>query len=106
ALLLVYPFIIIMHLQNGDFVQLLAFHVELLGLLAVIYHFHPSTRRLGEPYRVHPIWFLPMAVLMPTAYLILTPLGLFTLHSSSWETRGHGAVAGGGGGGGGAGGAA
>ncbi|MDB4970917.1 MAG: Hyaluronan synthase [Myxococcales bacterium] len=92
ALLLVYPFIIIMHLQNGDFVPLIAFHVELLGLLAVIYHFHPSTRRLAPQFRVHPIWFLPMAVLMPTAYLILTPLGLFTLHSSSWETRGHGAV--------------
>jgi hypothetical protein len=29
---------------------------------------------------------------MPTAYLVLTPLGLFTLHSSSWETRGHTAV--------------
>jgi hypothetical protein len=40
--------------------------------------------------RVHPIWFLPMAVLMPVAYLLLTPLGLFTLDSSSWETRGHG----------------
>ena len=31
-------------------------------------------------------------VLMPVAYLLLTPLGLFTLDSSSWETRGHGAV--------------
>jgi hypothetical protein len=30
-----------------------------------------------------------MAVLMPVAYLLLTPLGLFTLDSSSWETRGH-----------------
>jgi len=39
-----------------------------------------------------------MAVLMPTAYVVLTPLGLFTLHSSSWETRGHGAVVAGGGG--------
>ena len=26
---------------------------------------------------------------MPVAYLLLTPLGLFTLDSSSWETRGH-----------------
>ena len=34
---------------------------------------------------------------MPTAYLVLTPLGMFTLHSSSWETRGHGAVVAGGG---------
>jgi N-acetylglucosaminyltransferase len=26
---------------------------------------------------------------MPVAYLLLTPLGLFTLDSSSWQTRGH-----------------
>jgi hypothetical protein len=32
-----------------------------------------------------------MAVLMPVAYLLLTPLGLFTLDSGSWETRGHSA---------------
>ena len=49
----------------------------------------PSTRRLPPWLRVHPIAFLPMAVLMPVAYLLLTPLGLFTLDSSSWETRGH-----------------
>jgi hypothetical protein len=30
-----------------------------------------------------------MTVLMPVAYLLLTPLGLFTLDTSSWETRGH-----------------
>jgi cellulose synthase/poly-beta-1,6-N-acetylglucosamine synthase-like glycosyltransferase len=92
ALLLVYPFVIIAHLVDGDFMSLVSFHVQLLSLLALVYHFHPSTRRLDPQYRVHPIWFLPMAVLMPTAYLVLTPLGLFTLHSSSWETRGHTAV--------------
>lgn len=92
ALLLVYPFIILMHLYNGDLLSLIALHVELLSALALYYHFSPSTRKLEPQYRVHPIWFLPMAVLMPTAYVILTPLGLFTLHSSSWETRGHTAV--------------
>jgi cellulose synthase/poly-beta-1,6-N-acetylglucosamine synthase-like glycosyltransferase len=92
ALLLVYPFIILMHLYNGDLLSLIALHVELLAALALIYHFSPSTRKLAPQHRVHPIWFLPMAVLMPTAYVILTPLGLFTLHSSSWETRGHTAV--------------
>jgi hypothetical protein len=34
-----------------------------------------------------------MAVMMPAAYIILTPLGLFTLDSSSWETRGAPAAA-------------
>ena len=47
---------------------------------------------IAQSYPVHPISFLPMAVLMPVAYLLLTPLGLFTLDTSSWETRGHGAV--------------
>ena len=92
ALLLVYPFLIISHLVAGDFIALVAFHVGLVAVLGFVYHFAPSTRALAPQYRVHPVWFLPMAVLMPTAYLVLTPLGLFTLHSSSWETRGHGAV--------------
>ncbi len=92
ALLLVYPFMIIGHLVSGDFVSLVAFHVGLVAVLGFVYHFAPSTRRLDPQYRVHPVWFLPMAVLMPTAYLVLTPLGMFTLHSSSWETRGHTAV--------------
>ena len=103
VLLLVYPFLILAHLVAGDFVPLIAFHVGLVGVLGFVYHFAPSTRRLDPQFRVHPIWFLPMAVLMPTAYLVLTPLGMFTLHSSSWETRGHDAVVadgvGGGGGG-------
>ena len=92
ALLLVYPFMIITHLISGDFVPLMAFHVGLVAVLGLVYHFAPSTRRLDPQYRVHPFWFLPMAVMMPTAYLVLTPLGMFTLHSSSWETRGHTAV--------------
>ncbi|MCA1664384.1 MAG: hypothetical protein LC659_08980 [Myxococcales bacterium] len=91
-LLGVYPFVIVTHLVNGDFFSLVTFHLQLLSLLGLIYHFSASTRRLAPEHRVHPIWFLPMAVLMPVAYVILTPLGLFTLDSSSWETRGHGNV--------------
>jgi len=34
-----------------------------------------------------------MAVVMPVTYLIYMPLALFTLDSSSWETRGHAAAA-------------
>jgi cellulose synthase/poly-beta-1,6-N-acetylglucosamine synthase-like glycosyltransferase len=92
ALLLVYPFIILSHVMSGDVMSLIQFHIGLIALLGLVYHLAPSTRRLDPQYRVHPIWFLPMAVLMPTAYIVLTPVGLFTLHSSSWETRGHTAV--------------
>jgi hypothetical protein len=88
-LLIVYPFVIITHIVSGSFFELAEMHVFLIGGLSLIYHFSPSVRALPPWLRVHPIAFLPMAVLMPVAYLLLTPLGLFTLDSSSWETRGH-----------------
>jgi cellulose synthase/poly-beta-1,6-N-acetylglucosamine synthase-like glycosyltransferase len=88
-LVLVYPFIIVTHIQDGKFFELATFHIVLVGGLSLIYHFSRSVRSLPPWLRVHPISFLPMAVLMPVAYLLLTPLGLFTLDSSSWETRGH-----------------
>jgi cellulose synthase/poly-beta-1,6-N-acetylglucosamine synthase-like glycosyltransferase len=88
-LLLVYPFVIITHVAAGTFMQLAEFHVVLIGGFGLVYHFAPSVRALPPWLRVHPLAFLPMAVLMPVAYLLLTPLGLFTLDSSSWETRGH-----------------
>ncbi|MBA3397754.1 MAG: glycosyltransferase [Deltaproteobacteria bacterium] len=89
-LLLVYPFVIITNVQRGEFFDLAMFHVFLTGGFAMVYYFAPTVRSLPPWLRVHPISFLPMAVLMPVAYLLLTPLGLFTLDSSSWETRGHG----------------
>ncbi len=89
-LLLVYPFVIITNVGNGDFWELAMFHVFVIGGFSMVYYFAPSVRALPPWLRVHPIAFMPMAVLMPVAYLLLTPLGLFTLDSSSWETRGHG----------------
>lgn len=89
-LLLVYPFVIITHIERHEFFELAMWHMAVIGLLAFVYHFAPSVRALPPWLRVHPIAFLPMTVLMPVAYLLLTPLGLFTLDSSSWETRGHG----------------
>ena len=90
-LLLVYPFVIIFHVLEGEFFGLAAIHLAVVAFFAMLYHFSPSTRRLPPWLRVHPVAFLPMVVLMPVAYLLLTPLGLFTLNTSSWETRGHGA---------------
>ncbi|MBA2543916.1 MAG: glycosyltransferase [Deltaproteobacteria bacterium] len=88
-LLIVYPFVIISHVTRGDFFDLAMFHVAVIALFSLVYYFAPSVRALPPWLRVHPIAFLPMAVLMPVAYLLLTPLGMFTLDSSSWETRGH-----------------
>jgi cellulose synthase/poly-beta-1,6-N-acetylglucosamine synthase-like glycosyltransferase len=88
-LLFVYPFIIVTHLISHQFFHLAMIHMEVIALFGMIYYFAPSVRRLPPWLRVHPIAFLPMAVMMPVAYLLLTPLGLLTLDSSSWETRGH-----------------
>ena len=88
-LLLVYPFIIISNVANHRFFEMAIFHLEVIALFGLIYYFSPSVRALPPWLRVHPLSFLPMAVLMPVAYLLLTPLGLFTLDSSSWQTRGH-----------------
>jgi N-acetylglucosaminyltransferase len=89
ALLLVYPFIIVTHIANGDFFDLAMFHLVVIASLGLLYHFAPSTRALPPWLRVHPLAFIPMAVMMPVAYLLLTPLGIFTLDTASWETRGH-----------------
>ena len=82
-LLLVYPFVIAAHVLAGQFFGLVQFHVGLIALFGMIYYLSPSTRRLPPWLRVHPIAFLPMAVLMPVAYLLLTPLGLFTLNTAN-----------------------
>ncbi|HEY5925771.1 MAG TPA: glycosyltransferase family 2 protein [Kofleriaceae bacterium] len=91
-LLVVYPFVIAIHVLQHEFLGLAMFHIELVAFFGLVYHFAPSQKRLPPWLRVHPLAFVPMAVLMPVAYLLLTPLGIFTLDTSSWETRGHGAV--------------
>jgi cellulose synthase/poly-beta-1,6-N-acetylglucosamine synthase-like glycosyltransferase len=95
-LLFIYPFVIARHVIEGEFIQLIFLHCQIIALFGMIYFLSPSVRRLPPWLRVHPLFFLPMAILMPLAYLLLTPLGLLTLDSSSWETRGHQAAAQGG----------
>jgi cellulose synthase/poly-beta-1,6-N-acetylglucosamine synthase-like glycosyltransferase len=88
-LLLLYPMIIASHIAHHQFFALATLHVEIVSLFGLIYFLSPENRKLPPWLRVNPVFFLPMAVLMPVAYLLLTPLGFWTLDSSSWETRGH-----------------
>ena len=88
-LLFVYPLVIVVHILQHQFLELAVFHILVVGCFGAIYHFAPSVRRLPPWLRVHPLSFVAMAVLMPVAYLLLTPLGALTLDTSSWETRGH-----------------
>jgi len=85
AVLLSYPVIIVENLASGAFWELAVMHLGVLSLLAAVYWKH--TLRLPEERRVHPLWFLAVVVVMPVTYVLYTPLALFTLDSSSWETR-------------------
>jgi N-acetylglucosaminyltransferase len=90
ALLVSYPIVVLQKLANGTFWELAAFHLMVLAALGTVYAFH--ARRLPREMRVHPLSFLSMAVVMPVTYIVCTTLAMFTLDSSSWETRGHGRV--------------
>jgi cellulose synthase/poly-beta-1,6-N-acetylglucosamine synthase-like glycosyltransferase len=85
AMLVGYPLLIVQSLANGMFFPLAAFHLFVLALLGALYW--TGTRKWPRNERVHPLWFLPMAFVLPTVYLVLTPLAIFTLDSSAWETR-------------------
>lgn len=83
---MVYPMMVAEHLVRGSFFALATVHMMILGALGTLYWFETS---LPREQRVHPIWFLGMGVVMPMTYVIQNVLALFTLDTSSWETRGH-----------------
>jgi cellulose synthase/poly-beta-1,6-N-acetylglucosamine synthase-like glycosyltransferase len=80
------PVFIVENLIAGNLWELAAFNLQILALFGFFYWL--DTRRLPPERRVHPFWFLPAVAVMPVVYLLYTPLALFTLDSSSWETRG------------------
>ncbi len=86
GMLVSYPLVIAHNMVFGSFFDLAFFNLSVLSLFGFMYWL--DTRHLPADQRVHPIWFLPMAIVMPVTYLLYTPLALFTLDSSSWETRG------------------
>jgi N-acetylglucosaminyltransferase len=87
ALLIAYPVVVVHNFLIGAFFPLAELHLAVLAVLGFTYFL--DTRDLHPSQRVHPLWFLGLGVLMPVTYLLYTPLALFTLDSSSWETRGH-----------------
>jgi cellulose synthase/poly-beta-1,6-N-acetylglucosamine synthase-like glycosyltransferase len=86
SMMIAYPIVIFDNLWKGSFWDLGIFHIAVLTFLGSVYWI--DTRHYEKQSRVHPLWFIPMTVIMPATYLICTPLALFTLDSSSWETRG------------------
>jgi cellulose synthase/poly-beta-1,6-N-acetylglucosamine synthase-like glycosyltransferase len=84
--LLAYPLLVTESVVYGSFWSLNVSGLAGLAVFGAIYAY--ETRDYPPHTRVQPLWFLMMAVMMPVTYLVLTPLALFTLDSSSWETRG------------------
>ena len=87
VMMIAYPVIIIDNIMLGYFFELLLVHFLVLGGMAVLYGV--KSRWMADQYRVDPIWFLSMGIVMPVTYVLLTPLAVLTLDSGSWETRGH-----------------
>jgi N-acetylglucosaminyltransferase len=86
-LFLAYPVLMVLALANQSFGPFMLVHLCLFAVLGVTYRF--KTRWLPSSQRVSAASLLPMAVIMPVSYAILTPLALLTLDSRKWETRGH-----------------
>ena len=82
-----YPVILAHNLVYGVFWGFAAFNIAVLAAFGVTYGL--GTRHLPPAQRVHPLWAIAMAAIMPVTYLVITPLAFFTLDSSSWETRSH-----------------
>jgi len=85
ALLLCYPVVLWLQLLSGDFFQAATVHLGVLAVYAGVYAW--NTRHDDPRYRVHPINFLWMGMIMPVTYMVLSVLAFFTLDSGSWETR-------------------
>lgn len=87
AVFMIYPALLVHCLMSGMFWSLILIQVGVVAVFGVVYRIH--VRRLPAEQRVSGFDFLPMALVIPITYAILTPLALFTLDSGKWETRGH-----------------
>lgn len=90
VLVLIYPVFLWHEFMSGNFGELYAVHFGILALLAVVYFLR--TRSYDPRFRAHPLHFLWMGFIMPVSYLALSVVAVFTLDTSSWETRKTGAV--------------
>lgn len=90
ALLLAYPIAITRLLLAHKFFAVLVVNIEIVALFGLYYRWR--VRKLPKEERVGIFSFIPLSVLMPVTYAIMTPCALFTLDSGSWETRNHDAM--------------
>lgn len=84
AVILVYPALLVSALLLGGFWSLMTFQVVAALLLGVAYRLHAYKDPHASSWNA-----VPLGIVFPLTYGILTPLALLTLDASSWETRGH-----------------
>jgi hypothetical protein len=87
GLLVAYPALIARAVMRGTFLPLLVSHIIGAFGFGLIYRWY--VRKEKPEHRVSSLAFVPIALVLPIIYAWLTPVALFTLDSSSWETRGH-----------------
>ncbi|HEY0195644.1 MAG TPA: glycosyltransferase [Kofleriaceae bacterium] len=83
--LLGYPIGVARALASHRLWPAIAGHMIVLVLFGLYYRWR--TRRWPAADRVGALAFVPQALVMPVTYALLTPLALFTLDSTAWETR-------------------
>ncbi|MBK9033097.1 MAG: glycosyltransferase [Myxococcales bacterium] len=86
AMLLAYPILLLTAIAKGKLFSMLLRQVIVTVIIGLGYWW--KVRKLPIE-RVHPLWFVSIALVLPVIYAIMTPLALFTLDSGSWETRHH-----------------
>lgn len=85
-LLFFYPLFLVSQIVRLGFVIPMLEHALLVTCFALAYEF--NKHKLPDFARTSGIWFLSMAFVFPVMYITLTPLGIATLGTTSWETRG------------------
>ncbi len=85
-LLMFYPLVLFAEFTRLGFVIPMILHGLLAATFGIAYEL--NKHKLPEMARTDGVWFMAMAFVFPVLYLTMTPLGLATLATTSWETRG------------------
>ena len=87
GLILSYPVLLATTIAAGTVWMVLV--AQLCAVLGLGLFYRYQVRHLPADQRVSAASFLPMTLVLPITYAILTPLAILTLGSRKWGTRGH-----------------
>ena len=87
-LLFFYPLFIVAQVMRLGFVIPMLEHALVVTVFAIL--FEINKHKLPKFAQTSGLWFLAIVVVFPVMYLTMTPLGLATLGTTSWETRASG----------------